>query len=244
MSRQQNREIEKQNILMSAFYRYIAEQHIDNICADMDSLNNEIDRIDIPETLDDWFNQYIESINKENTRKKTKVKLKNISSRVAVILAVVFISIATLSLSVEAFRVQIYNLFSTDHNEYSNVRIREESLEDLKIPEWDNYYFPTYIPKGFYIEFTNELVDIKELKFTNGSGKFIYFSQTPNGTNVSLDTEGGEKSEVVIKDRKAILTVKEDKNILIWNNEEFSFYLSSNLEAEKLIIIAESLEKK
>jgi len=244
MNRQQNREIEKQNILMSAFYRYIAEQHIDNICADMDSLNNEIDRIDIPETLDDWFNQYIESINKENTLKKSKVKLKSISSRVAVILAVVFISIATLSLSVEAFRVQIYNLFSTDHNEYSNVKIRGESLEDLKIPEWDSYYFPTYLPKGFYIERTNEIENIKEVKLINNNGEYILFIQVPNGSDNSLDTEGGEKKEVEIKGKKAILSKKEDKNILIWNNKEFSFHLTSNLDADKLLLIAESLEKK
>lgn len=244
MSRQQNREIEKQNILMSAFYRYIAEQHIDNICADMDSLSNEIDRIDIPETLDDWFNQYIESINKENTRKKSKVKLKNISSRVAVILAVVFISIATLSLSVEAFRVQIYNLFSTDHNEYSNIRIKEESTEDIKLKEWENYYFPTYIPEGFYIDYINELVDIIEIKFKNDSGKFITFIQAPNGTYISLDTEEGKKREVEISNRKAVLTEKENKNILFWNNEEYSFHLASNLDLRDLMLFAESLEKK
>ena len=49
---------------------------------------------------------------------------------------------------------------------------------------------------------------------------------------------------MVINNRKAVLTEKEERNILFWNNEEFSFYLVSRLEAEKLQIIAESLEKK
>jgi len=240
----QNRKQEKQNILMSAFYGYIGEHHVDNICDEIDSLKEEIDKIEIPETLDDWFDGYVKNARKKDNQKRINVKMRSISSKTAVILLVLFLSFVTLTFSVEAFRIQVFNLLFMDHDEYSNVKIEREPAEDKTIIEWDHYYYPAYIPEGFYIESVSDLANVRQIKFRNSSGKYIDFTQIPNGTYVSLDTEGGEKKDVEIENRKAVLTVKEGKNILFWNNEEYSFYLTSNLELEKLIFIAESLEKK
>jgi len=240
----QNRKQEKQNILMSAFYGYIGEHHVDNICDEIDSLKEEIDKIEIPETLDDWFDGYVKNARKKDNQKRINVKMRSISSKTAVILLVLFLSFVTLTFSVEAFRIQLYNLLFFDHDEYSNIKIEQEPAEDKTTIKWKHYYYPTYLPDGFYIENAKEIENVREIKFFNNSGEYILFVQTPNGTAFSLDTEGGEKKEVEVNNRKAILAKKEGKNILIWNNDEFSFYLISNIEIENLIIIAESLEIK
>lgn len=242
-NRHQNKNHIKQKKLLSAFYDYVGEYHLDNICADIDSRKIEIDNIDIPQSLDDWFDRYINNVKKKEKQRKFIKKAKSISSKTAAILLVLFVSITTLTLSVEAFRTQVYNLLSTEHNEYSRVRIRHESTENVTI-EWENYYFPTYMPEGFYVASIREVEEIKEINFINENNEYIVFSQAPNGTDFNLDTEDGIKTELVINNRKAVLTEKEERNILFWNNEEFSFYLVSRLEAEKLQIIAESLEKK
>jgi len=234
---------EKLNKLMTAFYDYVGEYHIDNICAEIDSLTDEIERTEVPRTLDERIYKDIGRLGEGKNRKKSVQKAKKAYSRVAIAVLVMFISVFTLTFDVDAFKLRIFNLFSRDYDEYSSVKISEDIKNEAKI-EWEDYYFPAYLPEGFFIESIRELVGTKEFKFKNNSGDFIFFTQAPNGINVNLDTEGGEKKEVFINNRKAVFTVKDGKNILFWNNEECSFYLLSNLDETKMKYIAESIEKK
>lgn len=244
MKTRQNRNDEKHEKLKSAFYDYIGENHIDNICAEIEEFNEEINRIKVPVTLDKRVYQYIDGISGKKYRKKPWINLNRTYSRVAVILLVLFSSLMTLSFGGDTFKLNIQNLLFSDRDKYSSVKIRHENeTKNIKI-EWKNYYYPAYLPDGFYIESVNELLNIREIKFKNNGNDYIYFTQAPNGIDISLDTEGGEKKEVIINNRKAIFTAKDGKNILVWNNEECSFYLTSNLDEKKMKYIAESLEKK
>lgn len=243
MSRQQNRDFIKQNKLMSAFYDYVGEHHIDNICADIDRLKVEIEKVEVPESLDDWFNQYIKNVKKQEKKKSMARKARKTSSRVAAILLILFVSLITLTLSVEAFRIQVYNLFFTDHEEYSSIRIKQGSTGDVDI-EWESYYYPTYIPEGFYVESTMDNAKMRVINYKNQKNEYIIFIQVPNGVNLDIDTEDGINKEMIVNSNKAIFVKKEGKNILFWNNDEISFYLTSDLDIQKLILIAESLEKK
>lgn len=234
---------EKLNKLMTAFYDYVGEYHIDNICVELENLREEIERTEVPRTLDERVYKHISSVGRKKNRGKAVTKTKRIFSRVAIALVVLFASLTTLTFSVDAFKLRIFNLFSRDYDEYSSVKISEDTEGKIKI-EWENYYFPSYLPEGFYINKISELNGMKEIWFKNNSGDFIFFTQAPNGIDVSIDTEGGEKKEVFINNRKAVFTVKDGKNILFWNNEECSFYLLSNLDEKKMKFIAESIEKK
>jgi len=243
MNRQQNRKNEKQNKLLSAFYDYIGEYHIDNICADMESRKDAIDSTEVPQSLDAWFEQYVRGIRRKEFRRRFAGKVKIFSSRAAVVLVVLLFSFVTLSLSVDAIRTQIFNMLSTDFQKYSSVRIEDGQTSNVKI-EWEYYYFPTYVPEGFYIETVKGTGSVKTIWFVNGSNEHIVFAQAPNGVDFNLDIEDGTKKEVVIKDRKAVFVEKDKKNFLIWNNEEYSFSLISTMDEEILQFIAESLEKK
>lgn len=242
MSERQSREYLKQNKLMSAYYDYIGENHIDNICAEIDSLKEKIESTEVPESLDDWFSQYIKSIKKREIKNRLIGIIRKFFPRVAVSLFVLLVSLITLTFSVDALRVKVYNFLLTDHNEYSSVRI-EEAAEGVTI-DWEQYYFPDYIPEGFYIESAKENKDTKMISFVNSENDYILFIQSLNGSDFNIDTEDGSSRELFIGKRKGVLVDKNGEHILIWNNEECSFYIKSDLEAEKLIYIAESLKKK
>jgi len=244
MKTRQSRNDEKLEKLKSAFYDYIGENHIDNICAEIEEFNEEINRIKVPVTLDKRVYQYIDGISGKKYRKKPWINLNRTYSRVAVILLVLFSSLMALSIGVDAFKYTIQNFFVSDYDQYSSVRIRDDNRAKNVEIEWESYYYPAYLPDGFYIESVNELLNIREIKFKNNGNDYIYFTQAPNDVDISLDTEGGEKKEVIINNRKAIFTAKDGKNILVWNNEEYTFHLTSNLDEKKMKYIAESLEKK
>lgn len=244
MKTRQNRNDEKHEKLKSAFYDYIGENHIDNICAEIEEFNEEINRIKVPVTLDKRVYQYIDGISGKKYRKKPWINLNRTYSRVAVVLLVLITSLMTLSIVGDAFKLNVQNLLYNDYDQYSSVKIRQEDeTKNIKI-EWEDYYYPAYLPDGFYIESVNELSNIREIRFKNDKNDYIILLQAPNGSDISLDTEGGEKREVIINNRKAIFTAKDGKNILVWNNEEYTFHLTSNLDEKKMKYIAESLEKK
>lgn len=234
----------KKTKLMAAFYDYIGECHIDNICAELENRKDEIDMTEVPETLDERVYQCIDKFNMRNARKRLAEKIRSIIPKAAVILLVLFVSLLTLTLSVDAFRTQVYNFISTDNDEYSSVRIRPGSSENEVKINWKEYYFPTYVPEGFYIDKIQENDRVKAVYFKNENNEQIKFFQAPNAADFNMDTEGGEKEELLINGMVAVLIKKDGKNILFWNNAEASFYLVSELEADKLVIIAESLEKK
>ena len=124
---------EKLNKLMTAFYDYIGEYHIDNICAEIDSLTDEIERTEVPRTLDERIYKDIGRLGEGKNRKKSVQKAKKAYSRVAIAVLVMFISVFTLTFDVDAFKLRIFNLFSRDYDEYSSVKISEDIKNEAKM---------------------------------------------------------------------------------------------------------------
>jgi len=142
----------------------------------------------------------------------------------------------------------VFNLFMETNEKFTNVKIDEEldvakHYVENNIILWDGYYQLSYIPDGFKIESSDRLIDTRIIQYASDKN-FITFAQAPNGTEFQLDTEGSNVSEILINNRKGIISKKEDKTILFWSNEDSSFYIISGIKSEEIIKIAEKIIKK
>ncbi|MEA1975054.1 MAG: hypothetical protein U9N10_05795, partial [Bacillota bacterium] len=75
-----------------------------------------------------------------------------VSKRVAMFLIAVVIITLTLTISVEAFRLKIFNKFIETNDKYSFVKTDENIKVDYleKIPnEWTSFYYLKVLPKGY-----------------------------------------------------------------------------------------------
>lgn len=245
MNKQNNKNPSSSEQLMEAFYSYIGECHLENIANELNSKKEEIDQLQVPNTLNEWFKDYIEGNKKEEKKRKRRKQLRKISSRVALIFFALLVSLTILTVSVEAIRVKVLNFFTEKTEKYTSFKVDEEaSKSDSVAITWDNFYYPMYLPEGFRLESAEEFNTTKIIQFTNVNGESIQFVQAPNGTDIQLDTENSNTSEVMINNATGILIQKENKNILFWSNNEMSFYIISSIDANEIIDVSKSIEKK
>lgn len=227
--------------ILSAYYDYIGEQYVDILCKEMDDRKEEINRVKVPESLDQWFAQYISQYKRKEAAQLFFGKLKTAGTKIAAILFLLIASMFIVTISVDAIRLKVYNLLLESNEKYSSVRVDEvpEGLAD-----WKSYYLPAWLPEGFRVRNAKDFSNVKMIEFTNEDGLKIVFTQAINGSELQLNTEGGKQTEVLIHHQQAILSEKPGETILFWNNEESSFCLVSGLNSEVLIQIAESVKQK
>ncbi len=241
MSKFRNDEKEYQEFLDKVLFNSVGYFNVQNINQELNLNMEEIENIQVPKSLDKWFLKF----NKKLCKEQKKSKYKNLISKVAIVFLILFVSITTLTVTVEAFRVKVFNMIIENTQRYLGIEVQEneskvnENMESLKAD-----YILEYIPEGFKINSIKKLDKTKVLTYTNEVNEEIIFNQSPNGTKFQMDSENAIRKNVYINEEKGIALIKDDLNILFWHDEEYSFYLLSTVKLEELISMAESLDKK
>ncbi|MFO7888354.1 MAG: DUF4367 domain-containing protein [Eubacteriales bacterium] len=58
-----------------------------------------------------------------------------------------------------------------------------------------------------------------------------------------MNTEDATTEKININGNEGFLTIKEDRSMIFWHNDERSFTITGNIKKEEIIKIAESIEK-
>ena len=152
------------------------------------------------------------------------------------------VGIFVTTMSVEAFRIKLFNIVTEVTEKYTKVRIVEtENTLESQI-EWDSYYAPEYIPEGYTYSNSENFGEIKIIFYSDTADKKIQFSQTPVSPEYQIDTEDAVVSEVIINAEKGILAQKEGLLTLIWTTDDKTFHIIGEIERDEIIKIAKSLK--
>jgi hypothetical protein len=229
--------------MMDAYYKLVGEAHVKNILEDLENEKDEIEQIQISKSMDDWFEKFIHKQKKEKQRKNWLKKIRTYSSRTAVFILVLIGAFTLVTMSVEAFRVRIFNYFMEKNESYTEFRV-DEVVDGQSTPQLDidQYYYPTYLPEDYTYDSYQVGGDIVMLSYSNSEDTII-FTQGSTGSAYHVDTEDAEMKEVPIGNTSGYLIDKNDGSTLFWNDNDRDFMINGNLEPNELIKIAESLEK-
>jgi hypothetical protein len=231
------------NRMLEAYYECIGEAHIENIIDELNEKKDEIDKIEVPESLDKWFYDFVEKDKKNKDRKKLLNRIKTFSRKAAVILLILISAMSALVFSVEAVRVRVLNFFMERNDKYTEVRINEETFDNLTPNlDWESYYQPNYMPESYFFESSKAIGSLKVLKYTDGENQ-ITFTQSNTEADFQLDTENAILNEIYIDGDPGQLIIKEDKIILFWYNQEASFNIIGHVDKDEIITISESMKK-
>ena len=96
---------DKEELLHKTLYSYIGYNNVEKINDEISENVEDIKLVEVPISLDKWFMQFNDDLKSKETKNKYKNKFKSIVSKVAIIFLILFISIATLTVTVDAFRV-------------------------------------------------------------------------------------------------------------------------------------------
>ncbi len=238
--RQRNRKLNEAALYDIGFHN--SEQ----ICAEMDALLEEYSDVEVPGSLDDWFEAFKSQQATHPPSKNKWLKLNHYSKRVAVIFIVVLISAGTITLGVEANRVKFFNYVIDVQEKFSNIILQKDvekyAFNEEMIPsEWESYYFPEYMPGGYELLKASGPNMNKVMEFSDGS-ETIVLIQSEADMSMHMDTEEAKVMEIEIEGSKVIMVNKNEYITVYWYKKDTYFVLSGHIETDNLVEIASSLQ--
>ena len=236
-------EINEQENMMDSLYRYVGYRHSENVARELDEISKLAKDMEYPKELDDWFAGYIENVKKSEKKAKRMAAAKRIANKAAMVAIVLMIGLALVTFSVDALRIGVLNFIVETTQRYTSIKVGNviDKEDEVTIP-WSSYYLPEYITDGYSISRVEEFSDIRMIYYQNASGEVIEFSQSFGNYNYQIDTENTEATEVMINDTKGILVDKDGVVTLLWNNSDYTFYLTGKADKKEIIKMAESIK--
>jgi len=179
-------------------------------------------------------------------RNKFREGLRTFVRKAAMTAAMLFAAISSTMVTAMAVSPAIREIVLTDFGKYSTLDTLISGGQ-VEVPEdWQERYYPTYIPEGFSHKETKLRMKTSSLVYTNSEGMNLVFTIVLPDSNMSIDTENMTKEELQIKGHDAILYEKRDKSkshILI-NYEDCIIAIFGPISPEEIIKIAESIQEK
>lgn len=245
MKKLSSKEKELNKKITEVFLYEYGQEYTEIICNEMDELRSIHKGIEVPESLDKWFENYAQ---KEN-RKKNVISIlsgKNIIVKRIAVFLIAFIAIsASLMLGVEAFRIKVFNFVLTDNTKYTDISVIEELDDQLTFPagDWKDYY-PTYLPDNYILIDYINTEGYKEAHFSYNGDIISFYLQGGSDDYISyIDTEGViiEYTEVNMSD--AIYVNKAGNSIIAWSIDDTLLKVIGPIDLEEVLKIAESIKK-
>jgi hypothetical protein len=165
-------------------------------------------------------------------------------SKIIAAIAIVLIVSGTILMSVEATRNYIFNALIKWHE--SHFSIENGTINEISTIESGTVYEPTYLPIGFEKASTYVVGKITISEYENEDGLKITLKHSPTETSyVAGDNEDKIYTSMNINGQKAHLfesRTSDKLNMLVWETGGCLLTLTSEIEANELILIAESIK--
>lgn len=237
---------EEEDKLLSGLYYQIGKQYAEHISKELEDMDEEVNQLDYPEGLNAWFQEFLQENEKKEQRLRRRKQLNGFSRRAAIFLIVIISGFALTTLSVEAFRLRLFNFVTEITDQYTKIDIRENSEpqeENIEL-HLENAFYPEYMPGDYTLSESQEFGNMRIVHFSNNEGKVIEIAQSPIGTSFQVDTENAVTSEVEINNGKGILVEKGNVRTLIWTIDQAALYIIGEINEAEIIKIAESITAK
>ena len=176
---------------------------------------------------------------KNERRKYNLRRAYSVAGKVACILLVVVVAMSVAIYSVEAWRTKFLNFFydkeapntvirfsETVHNSYSNDMVDigyiPERFELVENQSWENNLFLTFANKEQYFQLKRNKIAIK----------------------TAINTEKGTLENLQINGYEGVFVIGSSMNTLLWYDGVYTYKITSVIEKDELIKIAESITAK
>ena len=145
--------------------------------------------------------------------------------------------------SVNAFRTRILDMFFNENS--GSVSLRGETEADM-IGNWNEYYYPQYIPEGYKLLGAEKMGERIVMVFVSNNREHeLKIEELPINSNVSIDTNYTNIKNVKINSYEGVLSTNEEYGniILSWATDKkiLSIHGDVSIENNEYIKIAENL---
>lgn len=245
MSKETNADQKYKEGLEDNFLTHIGYEYTQLICDELDREEDQWKSTEIPESLDQWFEDFQKLEKKRRERADRRLKLLRFSRRAAIIFLCLIGLNYILIKNVDAYRVQWRNTVTHIQKKFTQYDFVDDKA-DMQgyIPkDWAGRYYLTYLPEGYQLSDTSKQDKVAVITYTNPSGEPIIFYQYGQNVSVRVDTENGEITDLNINgDEEAFCLKKEDIVLVNWRQEDFTFQINAmKISQSEIIKMAESV---
>jgi hypothetical protein len=222
--------------LNEAFLYDMGYAHVEITCKETDDLLDEYKDLDIPQSLDTWFESYHTKV-KKLMRQKTRIKQSlKLTKRVAIFLIAFLIVSATVIWNVEAFRVKFLNMMIKDEGSYTSIQAYNPDKDysgDMKSP--------SYMTDVLSLDDILDQEKMMVLSYSGPGELFLNYSVSTLDFNVQLDTENAVITDITIDGHPGFIAEKGFIN-MYWHDDFYHYIIASNVGLDEMMKIAESVE--
>ncbi len=181
-------------------------------------------------------------------RKANKRKVTEKRKRILQVAAVFLVCITTMTAiaveTSEAFSVRFYSLFTNETD--GSVALLTEREQEI-IGEWENYWYPTYVPDGFQMVAAEKRDNKSAIVFESNDRKISFrIMEFSFNAAISHDTDTNTVEEIRIGYYKGYLfeDVQNQSIDVYWLTDDRQMVVTATGEMDKetVIKIAEGLE--
>ena len=181
-------------------------------------------------------------INRQIHKDKANSFIKKFAKIAAIIFIVIAVCAVTI-ISVDAFRIPVFNFLINTGDEITNIQVDDAEIENQGDTNINTSSFePAYIPLGFELVSTNETGDLVSQLYMNENEDTLVINQHPIDSNIGIDTESADYKNIQISDKDGFCSVKNRITQLYFSTEQNSYLIISSLDISELIKIASSIK--
>ena len=183
------------------------------------------------------FNQ----LDKEPERKQIDAKKKNnrrfLLTWVA-ILCICVVTLGTATVTSEAFRTTLFGFFFSEEAGHSDVIPEDSKKQDVHIR------YPSFLPEGYAKTAEDDFDTMHTLTYENKkTGDVLSITQINDKSfSMSVDTETSQREQCMVKTYEAYYLGGNENHMLMWEEDGVYFEITSMLDQNTLIKIANHLE--
>jgi len=245
MSKSLNADHEYKATLEDNFLKHIGYEHVENLCDELESQKENWKDIDVSESLNRWFGDFLKQERKRRNKGNRRSSLLKFAKRAAIFLLFLIGINFLLITNVSAYRIHFLNTIISIQEKFTQIDYSSDETDySVNIPEnWSGLYYLTYLPQGYKLTDSSPEIFRATIVFTDDEGNHITLLQHSVQSSQQIDSEGGKAKKVLVNEEEAYLTEKDGLKIISWLQYDKTFYLeANNIDVNEMIKIAEGIE--
>lgn len=189
------------------------------------------------------FEKKIKKIIKKEKRGLFLNKIYSYTKKVAVVFIAFLISLFTITMSVEALRVKLFDMVKEVYEKFTIYKFKIDENDNKKVNFLDKKSI-NYLPNGFEeverVEYNNDVA----ITYSDGEDYITFNYLLIENSNLYMDTENAKINKVQINNFYADYIEKENKSRLVWQDENILYDLKLDyINKDKYLDIKSELIK-
>lgn len=161
-------------------------------------------------------------------KKVARQTLPRFVQAVAVMIAVLSISLSVAAATIHTVRVRVLEFLVNIEEEYTELSLRENPARSFNFPaDWEGDYYPATLPEGFIVSSIHNGTGSSSIDFVCPDDKKIgiYYSEHVESSFTNLDTENSLLSAEIVNGVAGLVASKLEKTSISWSRDSRYFVL-------------------